>query len=79
MREWARAQRTLHGLEVTNKSAFNENSTTYEGPEIADSARRRAEMSRYGWIIMSFQICKYVGISHPDDKCLWVFICWYIF
>lgn len=45
--QWAQAQRTLHGLQPAQPSdMFNDKSTYRELSEIADQAKRRAEVAR---------------------------------
>ncbi|XP_010472897.1 PREDICTED: ATPase 9, plasma membrane-type isoform X5 [Camelina sativa] len=46
--QWAQAQRTLHGLQPAHQSSdmFNDKSTYRELSEIADQAKRRAEVAR---------------------------------
>jgi H+-transporting ATPase len=47
--QWATAQRTLHGLqppEVASHTLFNEKSSYRELSEIAEQAKRRAEIAR---------------------------------
>ncbi|KAG0470806.1 hypothetical protein HPP92_017506 [Vanilla planifolia] len=45
--QWATAQRTLHGLQAANASAiFNDSNSYRELSEIAEQARRRAEVAR---------------------------------
>ncbi|CAN7085848.1 unnamed protein product [Brassica oleracea var. botrytis] len=47
--QWAQAQRTLHGLQPAQPSEmFNDKSTYRELSEIADQAKRRAEVARQG-------------------------------
>lgn len=46
--QWALAQRTLHGLQAPETSnIFNEKSSYRELSEIAEQAKRRAEVARY--------------------------------
>lgn len=46
--QWALAQRTLHGLQPPETSSvFNEKSSYRELSEIAEQAKRRAEVARY--------------------------------
>lgn len=46
--QWALAQRTLHGLQTTeNTNLFNEKNGYRELSEIAEQAKRRAEIARY--------------------------------
>lgn len=48
--QWATAQRTLHGLqppEVASNTLFNDKSSYRELSEIAEQAKRRAEIARY--------------------------------
>lgn len=47
--QWAHAQRTLHGLHnnETGNNAFPEKGGYRELSEIAEQAKRRAEMARY--------------------------------
>jgi hypothetical protein len=51
-RKWAHAQRTLHGLQPPEASIFENKTTFNELNQLAEEARRRAEMARY----MPFQI-----------------------
>ncbi|XP_010537896.1 PREDICTED: ATPase 9, plasma membrane-type [Tarenaya hassleriana] len=46
--QWAQAQRTLHGLQTAqnSESIFNEKSSYRELSELADQAKRRAEVAR---------------------------------
>ncbi|KAI8570012.1 hypothetical protein RHMOL_Rhmol01G0000200 [Rhododendron molle] len=44
--QWALAQRTLHGLQPPEASIFNEKSSYRELSEIAEQAKRRAEVAR---------------------------------
>lgn len=45
--QWALAQRTLHGLQAPETSnIFNEKSSYRELSEIAEQAKRRAEVAR---------------------------------
>jgi len=59
-RKWAHAQRTLHGLQPPEASIFENKTTFNELNQLAEEARRRAEMARYKhmlfqsfWIIPS--------------------------
>ena len=46
--QWALAQRTLHGLQPPNTSELFTDKTNYrELSEIAEQAKRRAEVARY--------------------------------
>jgi H+-transporting ATPase len=48
--QWATAQRTLHGLqapESNSNTLFNDKSSYRELSEIAEQAKRRAEIARY--------------------------------
>lgn len=46
--QWAMAQRTLHGLQPPESSnLFTEKSSYRELSEIAEQAKRRAEIARY--------------------------------
>jgi H+-transporting ATPase len=45
--QWATAQRTLHGLKVTESKS---NSAHHEHSEIAEQAKRRAEAARFIYI-----------------------------
>lgn len=46
--QWAHAQRTLHGLQTSEpNNLFNEKSSYRELSEIAEQAKRRAEIARY--------------------------------
>lgn len=48
--QWAHAQRTLHGLQPPETSnIFIEKNSYRELSEIAEQAKRRAEMARYIW------------------------------
>lgn len=54
--QWATAQRTLHGLqppEVAANAHFSDKSSYRELSEIAEQAKRRAEIARYS---LHFQI-----------------------
>ncbi|CAN6450938.1 unnamed protein product [Victoria cruziana] len=44
--QWALAQRTLHGLKPPESALFNEKSSYRELSEIAEQAKRRAEVAR---------------------------------
>ncbi|TVU41271.1 hypothetical protein EJB05_14774 [Eragrostis curvula] len=44
--KWAHAQRTLHGLQAPDASIFENKTTFSELNQLADEARRRAEMAR---------------------------------
>jgi hypothetical protein len=46
-RKWAHAQRTLHGLQPPEASIFENKTTFNELNQLAEEARRRAEMARY--------------------------------
>jgi len=48
--QWALAQRTLHGLQAPEPSStlFNDKNSYRELSEIAEQAKRRAEVARYG-------------------------------
>ena len=49
--QWALAQRTLHGLQPPETAGiFSEKSSYRELSEIAEQAKRRAEVARYEWI-----------------------------
>lgn len=43
---WAHAQRTLHGLEVPDTKMFNERSNVTELNQMAEEAKRRAEIAK---------------------------------
>ena len=46
--QWAAAQRTLHGLQPPESSElFNDKNSHRELSEIAEQAKRRAEVARY--------------------------------
>jgi H+-transporting ATPase len=45
--KWAHAQRTLHGLQAPEASIFENKTTFNELNQLAEEARRRAEMARY--------------------------------
>lgn len=45
--KWAHAQRTLHGLQVPDTKLFNENNNFSELNQLAEEAKRRAEIARY--------------------------------
>jgi len=51
--QWAHAQRTLHGLQAPEASStlFNDQNSYRELNEIAEQAKRRAEVARYAHII----------------------------
>ncbi|KEH19962.1 plasma membrane ATPase 4 isoform X1 [Medicago truncatula] len=44
--QWASTQRSIHGLQPSSSYTFNENSSYKELSEIADLARKRAEIAR---------------------------------
>lgn len=44
--KWAHAQRTLHGLQVPDTKLFNENNNFSELNQLAEEAKRRAEIAR---------------------------------
>ncbi|KAK3013627.1 hypothetical protein RJ639_010253 [Escallonia herrerae] len=44
--KWAHAQRTLHGLEVPNAKIFNDRANFTELNQMAEEAKRRAEIAR---------------------------------
>lgn len=44
--QWALAQRTLHGLQPPTSTGYHENRSFNELSEIAEQAKRRAEVSR---------------------------------
>ncbi|KAK6153369.1 hypothetical protein DH2020_013008 [Rehmannia glutinosa] len=44
--KWAHAQRTLHGLQVPDTKLFNENANFSELNQLAEEAKRRAEIAR---------------------------------
>jgi H+-transporting ATPase len=53
--QWATAQRTLHGLqapESNSNTLFNDKSSYRELSEIAEQAKRRAEIARYILLIL---------------------------
>ena len=54
--QWALAQRTLHGLQAPESSAplFNDKNSYRELSEIAEQAKRRAEVARYEY--RNFQV-----------------------
>lgn len=43
---WAREQRTLHGLQPAEPRMFSERATFYEINQMAEGAKRRAEITR---------------------------------
>lgn len=45
--QWAMAQRTMHGLQ-TSESTVNEKNSNRELTELAEQAKRRAEVARLG-------------------------------
>lgn len=45
--KWAHAQRTLHGLQVPDSKLFNETNNFSELNQLAEEAKRRAEIARY--------------------------------
>lgn len=45
--QWALAQRTLHGLQPSDSSQVFDNKSYMELSEIAEQAKRRAEVARY--------------------------------
>jgi H+-transporting ATPase len=45
--KWAHAQRTIHGLQPPESSIFENKTTFNELNQLAEEARRRAEMARY--------------------------------
>lgn len=45
--QWAHAQRTLHGLEVPDPKMFGNGTTFTELNQMAEEAKRRAEIARY--------------------------------
>lgn len=45
--QWALAQRTLHGLQAPDSSQVFDNKSYKELSEIAEQAKRRAEVARY--------------------------------
>lgn len=44
--KWAHAQRTLHGLQVPDTKLFNEATNFNELNQLAEEAKRRAEIAR---------------------------------
>jgi len=44
--QWASTQRSIHGLQPSSSYTFNENSSYKELSEIAELARKRAEIAR---------------------------------
>lgn len=44
--QWAHAQRTLHGLEVPDTKMFNDRTNVSELNQMAEEAKRRAEIAR---------------------------------
>lgn len=44
--KWAHAQRTLHGLQVPDTKLFNETNNFSELNQLAEEAKRRAEIAR---------------------------------
>jgi hypothetical protein len=47
--KWARAQRTLHGLHPPETKMFGERTTHSELNQMAEEAKRRAEIARYNF------------------------------
>lgn len=45
--KWAHAQRTLHGLQAPEAKMFTERTNYHELNQMAEEAKRRAEMARY--------------------------------
>lgn len=43
---WAREQRTLHGLEPADSQVFNDRHTFNDINQMAEEAKRRAELAR---------------------------------
>lgn len=69
--KWARAQRTLHGLHQPETKMFGERTTYSELNQMAEEAKRRAEIARYTKFhrccneMMSFcKICPYLLRLH---------------
>lgn len=44
--KWAHAQRTLHGLEVPDTKMFNDRTNFTELNQMAEEAKKRAELAR---------------------------------
>lgn len=69
--QWALAQRTLHGLQPPETSTlFSDKSSYRELSEIAEQAKRRAEVARYCWdnkLISAFIASSYSQIA-KDEK-----------
>lgn len=49
--KWAHAQRTLHGLQSADTKMFTERTNFSELNQMAEEARRRAEIARYDSIL----------------------------
>ena len=47
--KWAHAQRTLHGLQPPDSKMFSERSNYTELNQMAEEAKRRAEIARYAY------------------------------
>uniref|UniRef100_A0A453D6C6 Plasma membrane ATPase n=1 Tax=Aegilops tauschii subsp. strangulata TaxID=200361 RepID=A0A453D6C6_AEGTS len=68
--QWATAQRTLHGLqapEPASHTLFNDKSSYRELSEIAEQAKRRAEIARY--IIFPLPNCLQIRRVRPVVDC----------
>jgi len=60
---WAHAQRTLHGLQAPEATIFENKTTFNELNQLAEEARRRAEMARY-MLFQSFLIRPLALLEH---------------
>jgi hypothetical protein len=80
--KWATAQRTLHGLQPAESTTFHGMNSYSELNQLADEARRRAEIARYNtetiyphanqspsWYISIVITCGFLqaeGAEHPE-------------
>ncbi|PKA49465.1 Plasma membrane ATPase 4 [Apostasia shenzhenica] len=66
--QWAMAQRTLHGLQPPESSIFNEKSSYHELSEIAEQAKRRAEVASIALQDYTSSISAYAVAQVPTVK-----------
>ena len=63
--KWAHAQRTLHGLQAPDTKMFNDRTSFTELNQMAEEAKRRAEIARYASINNKLTLNFAIGIVFP--------------
>lgn len=72
--KWAYAQRTLHGLHPPETKMFTDRGRISELNQMAEEAKRRAEIGRYSMLVLTFVIINGLGRYHLHHLVLFIYV-----